>query len=138
MQRSILASVGVFIVFLCLASPGLAGIFTYQFICDLDGAAPFTDREGSHAILNSATGDLTVLLSGLRPHTDYICRISCQFDKFADAPCRTNGRGSLFTFLRGLGRSGDLATGCGFPNVTIFADDPADAGDFCQNGYGQP
>src|ERR1043166_3925246 len=135
MQRSILASVGVVIVFLCLASPGLAGIFTYQFICDLDGVAPFTDREGGLATLNSQSGDLTVVLAGLRPNTDYTCRISCQFGKFADAPCRTNGRGSLFTFLRGLGRSGDLATGCGFPNVTIFADDPADAGDFCQDGY---
>jgi hypothetical protein len=138
MQRSILASVGVFIVFLCLASPALAGIFTYQFIGDLDGAAPFTDREGGQAILNSETGDLAVGLAGLRPNTVYTCCISCQFDKFADAPCPTNRRGSLLAFLPGLGRSGDLATGCGFPNVTIFADDPADAGDFCQNGYGQP
>ena len=136
MQRSILASVGVFIVFLCLASPALAGIFTYQFIGDLDGAAPFTDREGGQAILNSEIGDLAVGLAGFRPNTVYTCRISCQFDKFADAPCPTNRRGSLLAFLPGLGRSGDLATGCGFPNVTIFADDPADAGDFCQNGYG--
>ena len=73
MQRSILASVGVFIVFLCLASPALAGIFTYQFICDLDGAPPFTDREGGHAILNSETGDLAVELTGLRPNTVYTC-----------------------------------------------------------------
>ena len=130
MQRLILVSLGVFTVLLFLASPALAGVFTYQFICDLDGVAPFTDREGGLAILNSDTGDPAVALAGLRPNTIYTCRISWQFGKFADAPCQTNNRGSLTTFLLGLGRSGTLATGCGFPNVTIFTDDPADNGDF--------
>jgi hypothetical protein len=57
MQRSILASVGVFTVFLCLASPALAGIFTYQFICDLDGAPPLP------------TGRVVMRFSTLRPAT---------------------------------------------------------------------
>src|SRR5437016_4845198 len=114
MQRSILASVGVFIVFLCLAAPVSAATFRYQFICDLNGVAPFTDQEGGQAILDSDSGDLTVRLSGLLPNTAYTCRISCQFDKFADAPCPTDRRGRLNASLEGLGRSGALATGCGF------------------------
>ncbi|MCI0558079.1 MAG: hypothetical protein MN733_06260 [Nitrososphaera sp.] len=138
MNTKNLVSFGVFAACIVLASPVPAGTFTYQFICDLDGAAPFTDLEGGRAVLDSATGDLTVRLFGLLPDTAYTCRISCQFGKFADATCSTNSNGRLRASLPGLGRSGDLATGCGFPNVTVFADDPADAGDFCQNGYGQP
>lgn len=133
MNTKKLLSFGVFATCIALASPVLAGQFTYQFICDLDGAAPFTDLEGGRATLDPATGDLRVRLFGLEPNTAYTCVVSCQFNKAAGAPCTTDHKGRLNAELPGLGRSGDLATGCGYPNVTVFAGD-----DFCQNGYGQP
>ena len=128
-----LMSVAVFATYIALASPVAARDFKYQFICDLDGAAPFTDREGGHATLDPESGDLEVNISKLRPSTTYTCVVSCQFNKAAAAPCATDNKGKLDVEIRGLGRSGSLATGCGYPNVTVFA-----GNQFCQNGYGQP
>ena len=133
MHTKHLLSLGVLAALLSLAPLALADTFTYHFICDLDGAPPFTDVEDGRATLDSETGDLTVKLSELQPNTTYTCVVSCQFNKAASAPCTTDRKGKLHAFLPGLGRSGALATGCGYPNVTVFA-----GNDFCQNGYGQP
>jgi hypothetical protein len=87
----------------------------------------------------SANGNLKVKISGLRPATDYTCRISCAIGGlFADGICSADTDGKINALLPGLGLSGALANGCGQPIVTVFVDDPADDGDFCESGYGSP
>jgi hypothetical protein len=124
---------------------GDAQLFSSQFICDLDGKAPFTDFQGGSSAI-AADGDISVRLSHLQPNTAYTCRISCQFGKSADAPataCKTDRQGKLKAFLPGLGKSGTLSTGCGYPEVTVFNTDtsppnPSFVPNFCQAGYGEP
>ena len=142
MQRLIFASVGIFTMLFCLASPALADdgfsipVFASQMICDTDGTiqTPFTDVKGIVTIFNN--GDLLINIpSGLKPNTAYTVRLLCGAFGAPDASRSTNSRGRLLALIPGLGRSGDLAPGCGLPVVTAFTDDPA-GGDFCQTGYG--
>jgi len=111
-------------------------VFHSQMICDTDGTiqTPFTDVKGSVTIFNN--GDLLVNIPKLRPNTEYTVRLICGAFGAPDAFRSTNSRGRLLALIPGLGRSGDLAPGCGQPVVTIFTDDPDDNGDFCQTGYG--
>jgi hypothetical protein len=106
-----------------------------QLICDIDGLAPFTDVVGSVRVNDQ--GDVKIKVKGLRPDTTYTCRMICSVGGlFEDAACTTDKKGAINATLRGLGRSGALADGCGQPIFTMFTDDPDDEGDFCMTGYG--
>jgi hypothetical protein len=141
MQQVRLVLVGILTVFFFLTSAPLAGgnevVFKSQMICDTDGVAPFTDVVGVATI--SDNGNLKVKIRELRPSTAYTCLIFCNVgSKVAPAPCSTNAKGTLDALLPGLGRSENLASGCGQPGVTVFTDDPDDLGDFCMSGYDEP
>jgi hypothetical protein len=81
-------------------------------------------------------GDLLPNIPGLWPNTEYSVRLICGVFGVPDVLRSPNSRGRLLTLIPGLGRQGDLADGCGLPAVTVVTDDPDDAGDFCQTGYG--
>jgi hypothetical protein len=133
-MRILLVILGAFT--LLLPGPVMAKeVFKSQMICDLDGAAPFTEKTGSASI--HANGDVHVHIKGLLADTTYTCLAGCATGfKVATRPCATDDKGNLHVNLKGLGLEGPLASGCGFPLITVFADDPSDLGDFCQTGYG--
>ena len=143
MQRSILASVGVCMVLLCLASPALAiggghfPVFSSQMVCDTDGDIDFSDTKGLVTIFDN--GNLLINIPGLVPNTAYRIVLGCVIgfpDKLVFADRSTNSKGRLLAVIHGLGRSGPLANGCHLPRVNIFS--LAGGPESCFNGYGQP
>jgi hypothetical protein len=124
---------------LMAASPALAStVFKAQMICNLDDATPFTDQTGSVAITDK--GDVKVKIKGLQADTEYLCNVICNFPTFAvtgaEAPCTTDSKGRLDVKLKGLGRQGALAPGCGAPFVLVVESGSGD--DLCISGYGSP
>jgi hypothetical protein len=82
-------------------------------------------------LLSVAVFATCIALAAPAASRDFKYPFICDLD--GAAPCTTDHTRNVEAEIRGLGRSGRFATGCGYPNVAVFA-----LNQFCQNGYREP